>query len=63
MHIFVVVCYEETIDGMFFHLVKAFGDETIAKEFCEGLPRKSSEIMSTDFDVLRVNYKPTKEEE
>ena len=54
MMIYIVVCYEDTIDGQFFHLVKAFEDETKAKDYCNNLPRKSNEIISTDFDVIRT---------
>jgi hypothetical protein len=54
MFIYVVVCYEDTIDGMNFHLVKAFIDRAKAYKYSNSLPRESNEIMSTDFDVYRV---------
>ena len=55
MQIYIVVCTEDYIDGKYFHLVKAFKDETKAEEYCASLPRRSNELTSIDFEANRVN--------
>jgi hypothetical protein len=52
--IYVVVCIESYLHDKYFHLVKAFKDKTKAEEYCGSLPRRSNELTSIDFEVLRV---------
>ncbi len=54
MQIYIVVCTEDYKQGRYFHLVKAFKDETKAENYCASLPRRSNELTSIDFEVSRV---------